>query len=234
MKKPRYQRFVFNGVLGLLLLGALLLFLLAPRTGSETVSLDALPSDVTGQLVDMGAEAGLTVPDDPAAQPVTVVTRSNRLGWQETVYLLPLAQLEADNLRPGGNQINSFTLLLLALKADGTASGQGQMELQELTLQPGDLVSVRGAVDLTLTCGNRTWTERRHALSAPEEPLTGLLLFYTSGAVDETGMAGDFTAQASVQISLDLTYAGTPVAQGLTLTAQSEYRIYGPESEPSS
>lgn len=227
MNPSKYKLLLFKALFVLFLLILLLLFLMRPRTSAETYSLEDLPSELWQQQLEPMVETDSTENDSVVFGPVSIVTRSNLLGWSETIYLIPVAKLETANIRPGGNEIDSFSLQLLSIRADLDESDKGRIESLSITLDPGEYVSVRGAFDVTAACGKTIWSERTFSLSFLECPITELQVFYTSGGVEDERITADTTSKAWVQFQFDLTYDGVTVAQDLTLTAEAEYLIYG-------
>lgn len=205
-------------------LAILLAFLAFPRTSTERMALEALPSKSFQQLTDQIAALdgyGTVIVWDN----VYIVNRSNLLGWEETIYLLPVASQNVDNVRIGGDRINTASLYLLS-----TATGiEGKCKQISITLNPGENISVRGNLSFILAVGRSSPSQLVRKSKADrytfDTPVTALDMSWFAGIQDDNLVSEQTETQARITFQFDLSYAGQTVAEGQSLTVTQSFSL---------
>lgn len=222
MNRQTKKRFLTISV-RIAVLAILLAFLAYPRTSTEIMALEALPSEsLRQQLTDQIA----ALADDSTAvgwDNVYLVTRSNWLGWQQTVCLIPVASLNINNLRTGGDRVHTASLNLLSTSTDMA----GNFEQISIALDPGENISVRGDPSFILTNGGSTQSiqKTKSQYYTFDTPITALDLFWFAGIQEDDLVTDQTEAQVQITFQFSLSYAGQTAAEQQSLTVTQSFSL---------
>lgn len=177
----------------------------------ETLPSDSLHQQLTDQIAALANDSTAVGWDN-----VYIVTRSNLLGWQQTAYLIPVVSQNIDNLKTGGDRVNTASLSLLS-----TSTGiEGRFEQVSITLDPGENVSVRGEPSFILTNGRSTQSIQKSKSEhyTFDTPITALDMSWFAGIQEDSLVTDQTETQTQITFQFNLSYVGQTVAEQQLLT----------------